>query len=79
MLACRHCHAFLPFVGQVQVRAILRRKGLPAELCAWLCCIYGVDAQYLPQMRERWRSGSLRAYPAADCHHFRPQDFPVAR
>ena len=79
MLACPQCGIILPFQGQLEVRAILRRKGLPADLCTWICCTYGLDAQYLPQMRERWRTGSLRAYPIEDCHHFRPHDFPAAR
>ena len=47
-----------------------------AELCTWICCAYGLDAEYLPQLRLRWAMGSLTGalagYPPADCHRFRP-------
>jgi hypothetical protein len=80
MWSCQQCHAILAFEGQRQVRLMLRRKGLPADLCTWICCAYGLDGQYLPQLRQRWAMGplmtALRGYPPADRHLFRPQDFP---
>lgn len=83
MWSCRQCRGILAFEGQLQTRLILRRQGLPPELCTWICCAYGLDAQYLPQLRLRWAMGSLTGalagYPPADRHRFRPQDFPCDR
>lgn len=83
MLVCRRCACWLPYEGQWQLRALLQRKGLPPALATWLCCAYGLDAQYLPQMRLHWALGpvvgALQGYPPADRHRFRPQDFPCDR
>lgn len=83
MLACRRCACLLPYEGQWQLRALLHRKGLPLALVTWLCCTFGLDAQFVPQMRQRWAFGpivgALRGYSPADRHRFRPQDFPRDR
>jgi len=84
MWRCTHCLGPLPFDGQLHVRAVLQRCGLPPALVNWLCCTFGIDAQYLQQMRLCWAlgpvgRGALAGYPPADRHRLRPQDFPCDR